>query len=292
MPIALESAFRRRTVALPAASTTGAAGGAPTSASALEVRGISKRFETSRHDTLALHDIDLAVGEGEFVCLLGPSGCGKSTLLNVVAGFERPSSGELLVGGRRVTGPGPDRVVVFQEPALFPWLNVRSNVEFGLRLAGVGRRERRDRANHYLDLVGLGRFAKAYVHELSGGMKQRLQLARSLAVDPAILLMDEPFAALDAQTRDVLQDELQLIWQRTRKTIVFVTHNVREAVLLADRVVVMSPSPGRIKREIAINLEHPRSPDAHAVVDLAAEIREELRNPEHLAPGTGPRWSI
>ncbi|MGE5596257.1 MAG: ABC transporter ATP-binding protein [Hyphomicrobiales bacterium] len=265
-------------------------GAAP--AAALEVRALSKRFVTRRHDTLALDNINLSVREGEFLCLVGPSGCGKSTLLNVIAGFEAPSEGEMLAGGRPVTGPGPDRVVVFQEPALFPWLNVQANVEFGLRLAGVSCRERRDRAQYYLELVGLARFAKAFVHELSGGMKQRVQLARSLAIDPHILLMDEPFAALDAQTRDVLQDELQAIWARTGKTVVFVTHNVPEAVLLADRVVVMSPSPGRIKREIEVTLEHPRSPDSHAVVDLAAAIREELRNPGHEAEAPGRRWSI
>lgn len=262
------------------------------SAAALEVRGVSRRFETRRQDTLALSDINLLVAPGEFVCLLGPSGCGKSTLLNIIAGFDRPSAGEMLVGGQPVSGPGRDRVVVFQEAALFPWLNVRANVEFGLRLGGVPKSERRERADLYLKLVGLEGFHRAFVHELSGGMKQRVQLARSLAVDPEILLMDEPFAALDAQTRDVLQEELQFIWQRTGKTVVFVTHNVREAVLLADRVVVMSPSPGRIKREIRIELDHPRSPDSHTVVDLAADIREELRNPEHEARAPEARWSI
>ena len=258
----------------------------------VEVRGVSKRFRTRRADTLALDDINLSVREGEFLCIVGPSGCGKSTLLNVVAGFEGADEGEVLVAGERISGPGPDRIVVFQEAALFPWLNVRSNVEFGLRLAGKGRRERREIADAYLELVGLTKYAKSFVHELSGGMKQRVQIARSLAVEPRMLLMDEPFAALDAQTRDVLQEELQTIWQRTGKTILFVTHNVREAVLLADRVIVMSPSPGRIKREIAINLQHPRSPDSHAVVDIAADIREELRNPEYEASNTGERWTI
>ena len=241
---------------------------------------------------LALNDVSVDIRKGEFVCLLGPSGCGKSTLLNIIAGFDKPTAGEMFAAGRPVTGPGNDRIVVFQEAALFPWLNVRSNVEFGLKLAGVPRAERRERAERYLKLVGLEKFHRAFVHELSGGMKQRVQLARSLAVDPEILLMDEPFAALDAQTRDVLQEELQVIWQRTGKTVVFVTHNVREAVLLADRVIVMSPSPGRIKREITISLEHPRSPDSHAVVDLAADIREELRNPEHEAKAPEARYAI
>jgi NitT/TauT family transport system ATP-binding protein len=263
-----------------------------TAVAALEVRGVSRRFLTKRNDTLALSDINLSVWPGEFVCLVGPSGCGKSTLLNIIAGFDAPSAGDMLIGGSPIEGPGRDRVVVFQEPALFPWLNVRSNVEFGLKMAGVPRHERRDRADQYLKLVGLEKFDRAFIHELSGGMKQRVQLARSLAVDPAILLMDEPFAALDAQTRDVLQEELQEIWQRTGKTVVFVTHNVREAVLLADRVIVMSPSPGRIKREIGITLEHPRSPDSHAVVDLAAAIRDELRNPEHEEATTESRWTI
>lgn len=258
----------------------------------LDIRGISRRYDTKRTDTLALENVSLTVHEGEFVCLLGPSGCGKSTLLNIVAGFEAPDAGEVLELGEVVTGPGPDRVVVFQEAALFPWLNVRANVEFGLRLAGVGKSERRERGEEFLQLVGLQRFAKALVHELSGGMKQRVQLARSLALNPRMLLMDEPFAALDAQTRDVLQEELQSIWAATGKTILFVTHNVREAVLLADRVVVMSPSPGRIKREIAITLPHPRDPDSHAVVDLAADIREELRNPDHLATAPGERYAI
>ncbi len=286
-------AIRQRTIGRPQTEAGNEVSHSPAMPGvALAIEGVFKRFTTRRQDTVALRDINLTVNDGEFVCLLGPSGCGKSTLLNVIAGFEPPTSGRMLVAGRPVAGPGRDRIVVFQETALFPWLNVRANVEFGLKLAGVGRGERRDRADFYLKLVGLERFHKALVHELSGGMKQRVQIARSLAVDPAILLMDEPFAALDAQTRDVLQEELQAIWQRTGKTIVFVTHNVREAVLLADRVIVMSPSPGRIKREITIGLEHPRSPDSHAVVDLAADIRDELRNPEHEAAEPGKRWTI
>ena len=258
----------------------------------IDIRGVSKRFNTRRHDTLALDAINLSIREGEFLCIVGPSGCGKSTLLNIVAGFEQPDGGEVLSGGTVIRKPGADRVVVFQEAALFPWMNVRANVEFGLKLAGWGKRERRSQVDTYLRLVGLEKFEKAFVHELSGGMKQRVQIARSLAVEPRILLMDEPFAALDAQTRDVLLDELQTIWARTGVTVLFVTHNVREAVLLADRVIVMSLSPGRIKREIEITLEHPRNPDSHAVVDLAAAIREELRNPEQLAEAPGARWTI
>jgi NitT/TauT family transport system ATP-binding protein len=253
---------------------------------------VKKIFPSAGGPVPAVNGVDMQVTPGDFVAWLGPSGCGKSTLLNVIAGFEHADEGEVFANGSRITQPGPDRMVVFQEPALFPWMNVRANVEFALRLAGIGKQERRERAMAYLQLVGLERSQKSFVHELSGGMKQRVQLARCLAVDPGILLMDEPFAALDAQTRDVLQDELQQIWARTRKTVVFVTHNVREAVLLADRVVVMTPTPGRIKREIEITLEHPRSPDSHAVVDLAAEIREELRNPDHLATVPGRRWSI
>jgi len=253
------------------------AGGDAARPPVLELRGVSRRFATRRHDTLALDGVSLSVREGEFVCVVGPSGCGKSTLLNIVAGFERPSAGQMLVDGEPVVGPGRDRIVVFQEAALFPWLNVRANAEFGLRLAGVPARERRERAREYLELVGLSRFENAFVHELSGGMKQRVQIARSLALSPRILLMDEPFAALDAQTRDTLQEELQAIWARTGTTVIFVTHNVREAVLLADRVVVMSPSPGRIRREVEITLPHPRDPDSHGVADYAAAIRDELR---------------
>ena len=243
----------------------------------LSVHHVSRRFTTKRHDTLALDDIEVEIMEGEFICIVGPSGCGKTTLLNIVAGFIQPDSGEVRIAGQVVRGPGADRIVVFQEPALFPWLNVRANVEFGLKIAGVPRRERHERATASLRLVGLERFSRAYVHELSGGMKQRVQLARSLAVRPSVLLMDEPFAALDAQTRDVMQEELQSLWQQTGATILFVTHNVREAVLLADRIIVMSPSPGRISEQIHVGLPHPRDPNSHRVGDLAALVRDRLR---------------
>ena len=214
--------------------------------------------------------------EGEFVCIVGPSGCGKSTLLNIVAGLDQPDEGEVLFDGAPIRKPGRERVVVFQEPALFPWLNVRANVEFGLKIAGRSGKERKEHVDRYLELVNLRRFEKAYVHELSGGMKQRVQLARALAVEPRMLLMDEPFAALDAQTRDVLQQELQEIWARTGTTVLFVTHNVREAAILGDRVLVMTPAPGKLKKEIDIDLPRPRRPDTHAVVDFAARIRGEL----------------
>jgi NitT/TauT family transport system ATP-binding protein len=261
-------------------------------AALLAVRDVSKRFVTARHNTTALQGASMAMREGEFVCLLGPSGCGKSTLLNLVAGLDKPNEGEILFEGKRVRGPGPERVVVFQEPALYPWLNVRANVEFGLKIKGIGRKERRALVDKHLELVNLRRFEKAFVHELSGGMKQRVQLARGLAAQPRMLLMDEPFAALDAQTRDVLQAELQDIWLRTGATILFVTHNVREAVILGDRVLVMQPSPGRMKTEFHIDLPHPRDPDDHAVGDLAAEVRAELEHDIYAAQAAEDKYVI
>jgi len=244
----------------------------------LELTGVGRRFRTKRHDTVALDNVSLTVRSGEFVSIVGPSGCGKSTLLNIVGGLDRPDSGEALFEGRQIRRPSAERIVVFQEPALYPWLNVRSNIDLGLKMAGKGRKERKELVDSYLELVNLKRFSKAYMHELSGGMRQRVQLARALAVEPRMLLMDEPFAALDAQTRDVLQQELQDIWSRTRATIIFITHNVREAAILGDRVLVMTPAPGRIKREIAIDLPRPRAPESHSVVDLAARIRAELEH--------------
>jgi NitT/TauT family transport system ATP-binding protein len=253
------------------------------------MRGVSRRFVSSRHDTMALQDVHLEIREGEFVCVVGPSGCGKSTLLNIIAGIDRPSAGAIDFDGAAIRGAGADRVVVFQEPALYPWLNVRANVEFGLKIKRVPARERAAIVDRYLALVNLRQFERAYVHELSGGMKQRAQLARALAVEPRMLLMDEPFAALDAQTRDLLQEELQEIWARTGATILFITHNVREAALLGDRVIVMTPGPGRIKSEISVPLRRPRDPDSHAVVDVAAEIRAQLQHdvPAHSAEEDG-----
>jgi NitT/TauT family transport system ATP-binding protein len=243
----------------------------------LELKGVTKTFQTRRGSTCALDGITFTVASGEFVCLLGPSGCGKSTLLSIIAGLEKLDAGEARMDGRPLDGPDRDRVVIFQEAALFPWLNVRDNVAFGLAVAGVPRAERDSTVKRYLRLVGLQGFAKSFVHELSGGMKQRVALARALALDPQVLLMDEPFAALDAQTRDMLHDELQMIWAQTRKTILFVTHNVREALVLGDRVLLMTARPGRIKREFRCELPRPRHIEDHALVDAAREVLVDLK---------------
>ena len=243
----------------------------------LELRSIKKTFHTRRGQTNALQEINFDVASGEFVCLLGPSGCGKSTLLNIVAGLDQPDSGEILADGRPISGPGRDRVMIFQEAALFPWLNVRDNVTFGLQDMGISRAEQNTIAARYLEMVGLRGFEKAYVHEISGGMKQRVALARALALDPQVLLMDEPFAALDAQTRDLLHTELQNIWLQSGKTILFVTHNVREALVLGDRVLLMSARPGRIKREFICKLPRPREIEDHALVDETRAVLDELR---------------
>jgi len=246
----------------------------------LEISALSKSFapRNGGGPSAALRDVDLKVAEGEFVCLVGPSGCGKSTLLSLVAGLEAPSNGSIRVAGREIAGAGAERGMVFQEAALFPWLNVVQNIEFPLKSLGVARAERRARALHYLRMVHLARFANAYVHELSGGMRQRVAIARALAMDPKILLMDEPFAALDAQTRDILHEELQQIWQDTRKTILFVTHNVREAAYLADRVAIFSAHPGTIKRVLAINYPHPRDKENMRIARAANVILEELKD--------------
>ncbi|MFL5695749.1 MAG: ABC transporter ATP-binding protein [Ktedonobacteraceae bacterium] len=250
----------------------------------LRIEGVSKTFAGRAGPVEALHPVNVDVAAGEFVCLLGPSGCGKSTLLSIIAGLEAASSGTIWADGRKVRGPGTDRVLLFQEAALFPWLDVQHNVEFGLRQAGLPARERAVEARRFIELVHLKGFEHSYVHQLSGGMRQRVAIARALAIDPAILLMDEPFGALDALTRDRLHIELETIWASTRKTVVFVTHNVREAVALGDRVLVFSPRPGRIVREFRVNLPRPRMLEDHSLVDLTAEImtvlRSELRSHE------------
>jgi ABC-type nitrate/sulfonate/bicarbonate transport system ATPase subunit len=226
----------------------------------IELHQVSRAFynEETRQHVQALQDVSLQIEENEFVCLLGPSGCGKSTLLNLVAGFDKPTAGRVLFQGTPVQMPGPDRGVVFQEPTLFPWLTVEQNVEFGLRNVGVEPDERRRVARQFISLVGLSDFARARPHQLSGGMRQRVALARVLALDPRALLMDEPFGALDAQTRDRLQDELLRVWQIHRKTVLFVTHNVEEAVYLADRVAVLAPAPDSIAADVPISMPRPR----------------------------------
>jgi len=244
----------------------------------LKIEGVSKTFSGGAGSIEALQPVDLDVAAGEFVCLLGPSGCGKSTLLSIIAGLETASSGSVWADGQKVHGPGTDRVLLFQEAALFPWLDVQHNVEFGLRQAGVPARERTAVARRFIELVRLKGFERSYVHQLSGGMRQRVALARALAIDPAILLMDEPFGALDALTRDRLHVELETMWASTRKTVVFVTHNVREAVALGDRVLVFSPRPGRLVREFRIELPRPRSLEDHALVDQAKEVMSVLRD--------------
>jgi NitT/TauT family transport system ATP-binding protein len=226
----------------------------------------------------ALDDVSLAVGEAEFVCLVGASGCGKSTLLNIIAGLEKPDSGTVLADGKPVTGPGRERLVMFQESALFPWLDVLGNVLFGLKLKpNLTNKDRCDVAKYYLELVGLTRFERANIHELSGGMKQRVALARALAPNPRVLLMDEPFAALDALTREQLYGDIQRIWKARNKTIVFVTHNVREAACLGDRVVLMSPHPGRVQEEFPIDLERPRDLNSSGLAHAAATIMKSLK---------------
>jgi len=242
----------------------------------LEIKGVTKIFRRRGRSVMALDNISLAVASQEFVCLIGPSGCGKSTVLNLLAGLDAPSEGQVLAGGALVQGPDPSRVLIFQEAALFPWLNVQANVEFGLTMKGQPRAEVERTAARLLAMVHLEQFGRSWVHELSGGMKQRVALARALAVDPAVLLLDEPFGALDAITRDRLHSELQEVWLHTHKTMIFVTHNVREAVVLGDRVVVMSPRPGRIVAEHPIDLPRPRNMEDPGVIPLASRILADL----------------
>jgi len=244
----------------------------------LALEGVSKSYRIRGETVRALEDVTLRVAEGEFVCLLGPSGCGKSTLLNLVAGFETADRGAVLAHGRPVREPGPDRMLLFQEPALFPWLDVLGNVRFGLGLSGdMDREARTSVARQHLRLLGLEGFLHARVHQLSGGMRQRVALARALAPNPEVLLMDEPFAALDALTREQLYGDLQRIGRERRRTTLFVTHNVREAVCLGDRVVLLSPRPGRILREFEISLPRPRDMNSVGLAAYASEIGAALR---------------
>jgi NitT/TauT family transport system ATP-binding protein len=226
---------------------------------------------------LALDHINLEVRAGEFVCVVGPSGCGKSTLLHLIAGLHAPTSGQILVDGNPIQGAGTDRIMIFQDHGLFPWLTVGQNVEFGMKMKGIAKAERQEKTQHYLRLVHLGKFEKSYIHQLSGGMRQRVAIARALATEPDVLLMDEPFAALDAQTRDLLHDELERIWSDSGRTIIFVTHNVREAVRLGDRVVLLTFRPGRVKNEFLVDLPRPRHLEDFDVARTAREILDELR---------------
>src|ERR1700690_3984444 len=241
--------------------------------------GISLSYRTTSGERLlALDNISLEVEPGEFLCIVGPSGCGKSTLLPLIAGLNPQTSGKVLVDGSPVSGPGTDRILIFQELGLFPWLTVGGNVEFGMKMKNVPKAEREEKIQYYLRLVHLSKFRDSYIHQLSGGMRQRVALARALPTEPDVLLMDEPFAALDAQTRDLLHDELERIWAETGRTIIFVTHNVREAIRLGDRVVLLTFRPGRVKCEFPIDLPRPRVLEDTHVAHKAREILDELRS--------------
>ncbi len=242
---------------------------------ALVLDGLCKRFDNSEKDTL--HEIDLEVKTGEFVCIVGASGCGKSTLLNLVAGLEQPSQGKVLLDGEEVLKPGADRTVMFQEHGLFPWLSVLENVKFGMRMAGFSKEEQEKKAQHYLEMVKLWDYRDYPIHQISGGMRQRTALARSLTMESKVLLMDEPFSALDKQTSNRLREELQRIWMETKQTILFITHSVEEAVYLADRVVVLSPDSGKVAEIVTVELPRPRHVYAPEFVDLRHRILEEVR---------------
>lgn len=224
----------------------------------VSIQGVEKKYNTRKGEVVALNGVDFDIKENEFICVIGPSGCGKSTLLNIIAGLLEPTSGEVYVDGNKVQGTGTDRGVVFQQYALFPWLTVRKNVEFGLKLKGMDKEQRKTIVDKYLKMVELEKFADAYPKELSGGMKQRVAIARAYAMNPSVLLMDEPFGALDAQTRTQLQTELLKTWEEEHKTCFFVTHDIEEAIVLATRVVIMSARPGRIKEVVDIDIPYPR----------------------------------
>jgi NitT/TauT family transport system ATP-binding protein len=245
--------------------------------SQIDVRHITQEYDTGDRRITALRDVSFTVGTSEFVCVLGQSGCGKTTLLNLLAGFLAPTQGEILVGGQAVKGKGGDRGIVFQDFAqLFPWRTAQRNVEFGLEMRNVPAGERRETALRFLRLVKLEPFASAYPHQLSGGMQQRVAIARALAYEPSVLLMDEPFAALDAMTREEMQRLLVEVWQKTRKTVVYVTHNVAEAVYLADRIVILTPHPGMVKTELQITLPRIRDPLRVEFLEYQREVIAHL----------------
>jgi NitT/TauT family transport system ATP-binding protein len=248
----------------------------------LEARNIGKQFLAVQRNEAklitAIKNINLTIEDEQFVCLVGPSGCGKTTLLNILAGLDKPTEGEIILNGHPVTETGPDRIMVFQENALFPWLKVLDNVEFGLKMAGVDKNKRQERAMNYLDMMQLTKFADAYTYQLSGGMKQRVAIARALVMDPEVLLMDEPFAALDSQTRDLLLVELQLIWAKTKKTIVFITHNILESVVLGNKVIVFTRRPGTIKDEIFVNYKRPRLPEDENLQPYYRQVIDSIKS--------------
>jgi|TARA_Y100000294_G_C8500411_1_gene314595 NitT/TauT family transport system ATP-binding protein len=243
----------------------------------LEAKNIEKYFQHDGKQLKTLDGINLNVNDGEFVCIVGTSGCGKSTFLRTIAGLERPDGGKILLDGQPLSDTGPDRIMVFQEGALFPWLNVQDNVEYGLKVAGIPKEKRNEISHRYLDMMQLTQFATSYTYQLSTGMKQRVAIARALVMEPDVLLMDEPFAALDPQTRDLLLVEMQLIWQKTKKTIIFVTHNVAEAVVLGTRVLIFSHRPAKIKKEVEIDYQRPRLTDDENLLPYQKKILAELR---------------
>lgn len=241
----------------------------------VDIKNVKKVYNSSNGDVVALNGVNLQIEENEFVCVVGPSGCGKSTLLNIIAGLNKPTSGVVTVDGKEVSEPGPDRGVIFQQYALFPWLTVQKNVEFGLKLKKLSKEECEREASKYIEMVGLKDFAHSYPKELSGGMKQRVAIARGYAINPDVLLMDEPFGALDAQTRTQLQSELLQTWEKEQKTCFFITHDVEEAVILAQRVVIMSARPGRIKDIVKIDIPYPRTQETKMTKEFN-DIKNEI----------------
>lgn len=253
--------------------------------SQVSVTNVSKvHISIKGEPLLALHDVNFQVEQNEFFSIVGPSGCGKTTLLNLLAGFEQPTRGELMVGGQLITAPGWERAVVFQEYALFPWYTVSQNIRYGLKRKRLPEKEQNRLFDHYIGLVGLRGFESRYPLELSGGMRQRVSIARALAVNPAILLMDEPFASLDVQTREYMQDELLKIWQREPKTVIFVTHSIDEAIKLSDRIAIMAPRPGRVEEIKVVEFPRPRDPINPAMVRLAAEVKVWMRQQTFAEP--------
>ncbi len=250
----------------------------------LEAKNIVKHFDHDGQKLVALGGVNLTVEDGDFVCLVGPSGCGKSTFLRIAAGLQKPDEGQILLDNRPINHTGPDRILVFQEGALFPWLKVRDNVEFGLKIAGIPESERHQISDRYLEMMQLTKFANSYTYQLSTGMKQRVSIARALVMDPAVLLMDEPFASLDAQTRDLLLVEMQMIWQKTKKTIIFVTHNISEAAILGNKVAVFTHRPSTVKKIIPVDYPRPRLSEDEGLAKFQQEILAELK-PEVKARG-------